>query len=96
MNNMYSRMYGAKKDVPVQKKQEPLDFKSASRQIGGLKAQNATSMVVEVNDKLVEIPRMEYVTALEKQNKDMSKSINEMKAQIIKLQNMIFKLANNV
>lgn len=98
--NFHRAMYGGNSRVdrtaPLyvpQNNEEEKDYgKAPSRVIGGLKAQNAHITSIEVDNKQVDIPRVEYVKALEEEIKALKirDSVNTKK--IIRFESTIRSL----
>lgn len=98
--NFYRAMYGGSSRIdrttpqmPVQTSQTSQDEKdygkAPSRVIGGLKAQNAHVTNVDIDGKIVDIPRLEYIKALEEEIKllKIRDSINTKKLIRLEAQN---------
>lgn len=76
--DLYRRMYGPSAgNQPTQKQTSPRD-KLASRVLGGMKAQNSHTKVVEFDGELVTLPRAEYIKVLEDQIRQMRATVREL------------------
>lgn len=91
--SIYGRMYATNQNIPSK---EIINNKSPSRVLGGMKAAGVTSSVVEVDGSDLHIPRIEYVEALEKQIKELRNELKETKVRIIKLNNSINSIKNEL
>lgn len=95
MAGIYNQ-YNISKQSPLSTAPEQIDTKTASRQIGGMKAQGVTSVTVDIGNKDIQLPRMEYVEILEKQIKESRERIAQLEKQLITTNNRLQRVINTV
>ena len=94
----YRRMYGAgpSNSEPTTPKQPETPEKRASRVLGGMKAQNSHTVIVEVDGKLVNLPKTEYVKLLEEQVKQMRATVQGYEGKYNRVVRQMGKLLEDV
>lgn len=96
MNNNYAGIYGRINKQPSSPIQQKIDNRTTARVLGGMKAAGVTSTIVEVDGQDLRIPRIEYVEMLEKQVREMREELKDIKVKMIKLNNGINYVKNEI
>lgn len=96
-----SSIYGKNRDISKLATQTPSpelknDGKAANRVLAGMKIQNSHMRVLNVDGNNIEVPKMEYVHLLDKQVRDTRQTNNDLQARLIKAENVINNLYNEI
>lgn len=80
-DDIYHRMYSATPVDPAKAKPALTPEKMATRVLGGMKAQNSHTVLVEVDGSLVNLPKTEYVKLLEDQVKQLRDTTRNLESK---------------
>lgn len=95
-DDLYRRMYGAPKGPVAEKTPTESPSKLATRVLGGMKAQNSHTKVVELDGQLVNLPRAEYVKLLEDQIRAMRQTVRELESKYARTIRSMSKLQDDI
>jgi hypothetical protein len=95
MSKFFANMYGSRPYTVTSNPVEERE-KRAVKVLGGLKITSAHIKRVQIGEDLVDVPKIEYVTLLEGQIKEVRNRLREAEMKITRLQNNQNRLINEI
>lgn len=77
-------------------KEVPETRKSAARVMGGMKASGVHTITVEADGDLYSVPKIEYITTLENNVKELRKEVSRLKEKVSRISNNYNKVVGAI